>query len=102
MGVAPDSVILLAHDERRLGVNLQARKAVRDVDAESLERARPGDVVQLILSGLQLDENGDLLSTLRGFSQRAHDLRVARSAIQRHLDRQHARVGGSGQEKMLH
>ena len=73
--VAADAVGLVAHDERDLGVRLEALHAVGDVHAERLQRARPVDVVGFLEPRLQLDEHRHLDAALRGFRQRAHDRR---------------------------
>ena len=90
--VATDAVGLLAHDERRLRMGLQADEPVDDVDAHLLERPRPRHVGLLVEPGLQLDEHGHLLAPLGGPDQRLDDRAVGRGAIQRLLDRQHVAV----------
>src|SRR6202040_392103 len=53
-------------DQSDLRVSLQALDAVRDVNAGTLERPRPLDVLFLVEPRLQLDEDGDLLAILGG------------------------------------
>ena len=89
------------NDERELRVRLERRRSVRDVDAEILEPARPGDVVRLVEPRLELDEHRDLLAALRRLDERVDDRRVARRAIERQLDREHVVVFGGRLEKAL-
>src|SRR5512143_3678687 len=89
MDVTPDAVGLAADDERRLGLGLEVRRPERDVDARVLELSRPDDVVGFIEPRLELDDDRDLLTALRGLDERRDERRVARRAVERELDRQH-------------
>ncbi len=94
MAVAPDAVGLLAHDEARLAVGLEAGDAVDDVRAHFFERARPADVRLLVEARLQLHEDGDLLAVLDGRPQRVRDGRGRAHAVERHLDGEHLGIDG--------
>jgi hypothetical protein len=59
VNVAPHGVPLAAHDERDLGVGLQALDAVGHVDAGALEGPGPLDVLFLVEPRLELHEHGD-------------------------------------------
>jgi hypothetical protein len=102
VGISADAVGLFPDHERCFCVRLETRKPVRDVNPETFQCARPGDVVHLVESRLQLDHYSNLLSALRGLCQSADDLCVARGAIKRHLDRQHVRIARRGCEEMLY
>jgi hypothetical protein len=101
VGVSPDSVVLLPHNERGLGVDLQARQPVRDVDTEPFEGPPPGDVVDFVEACLQLDENRYLLSALRRLGESTNDLGISRSAIERHLDGEHIGICCRRKDEML-
>ena len=92
--VAAHGVALAAHDERDLGVRLEADEAVDHVHAGPLERARPLDVVLLVEARLELDEHGDLLAVLGRARERGDDRRVGAGAVERLLDGEHVRVVG--------
>ena len=93
VAVAADAVGLLAHDEQDLGVRLQADEPVHDVRARLLEHAGPFDVGLLVEARLQLDERHDLLARFGRLDERRDDAGfVAAGAVQRLLDREHARV----------
>ena len=93
--VAPQPAVGLApHDQGALGVDLQRRKAVDDVDACRLELARPLDVAPLVEARLQLDQADRLLALLGGLDQRRHVRRVLARAVDGRLHR-HASSGRS-------
>jgi hypothetical protein len=52
-------------------VDLQARRAVHDVDASAVERARPLDVPPLVEACPQLDETDGMLPCLGSVDERA-------------------------------
>src|SRR5215211_5511500 len=58
--VASYSRALAPDDQADLGVRFEADDAVGDVDAPSLELARPGDVRLFVEARFQLDQDGDL------------------------------------------
>ena len=62
--VPPEPLAFAADDERHLRVDLEIRKAVRDVEPGLLERARPLDVPALVEARLQLHETDSLLAVL--------------------------------------
>ena len=62
----------LTHDQRGLGVDLQAQQAVDDVYAFALQRSRPLDVALLVEARLELDQRGDLLAVFDRFQQGLH------------------------------
>src|SRR5262247_581695 len=90
--VAAQLVLLLAHDERHLGVGLQSDQAVDDVDAGLLQSLRPLDVRLFIEAGLEFDQHRDLFAVLGGFDQRFDYRRILAHAVERLFDRQHVRV----------
>ena len=100
MAVAANAVGLLAHDEQDLAVGLQTDEPVDDVHAGLLEAAGPFDVRLFVEAGLELDEGHHLLAFARRLRQRRHDARlVAPRAVQRLLDREHARVASRGRDE---
>ena len=92
--VVAHAVALAAHDEQALGVRLQRRVPVDDVDAGLLQRARPADVRALVEAGLELHEADRLLAALGRADERGHERRVVRRAVDGHLDRQDVGVLG--------
>ena len=71
--VSAQATALASHDQHGLRVGLQSDEAVDDVRARLLELACPDDVCLLVEAGLDLDEDHDLLATLGGPDQVAHD-----------------------------
>ena len=59
-----------ADDETHLGVRLEPEHAVDHMNAGSFQRPGPTDVVLLVETGFQLDQNRDLLPFLARFHQR--------------------------------
>ena len=94
MRVAAQPHPVLEHDQRNLGVSLEAEHAVGDVRADFLELLRPVQIARFIESCRQLDDAGDLLPRFRGLDQRTHERRVVTDAIDGHLDRQRPGVVG--------
>jgi len=86
--------LLAAHHEGCLGVHLEAGQAVDHDGARLLEAGGPGDVALLVEAGLHLDEDGYLLAVARRPREGPHDGRVARGAVEGHLDREDGRVHG--------
>ena len=74
--VVAHAVALAAHDQDALGVGLQRRVAVDDVDARLLQRPRPADVRALVEARLELDQADRLLAALGGPDERRHERRV--------------------------
>ena len=101
MHIPANAVGLAPHDQRKLRVRLQRRRTIRDMHAETLQAARPADVVRLVEARLELDEHRDLLTTLRRFDQCIDDRRVARRAVQRELDGEDVVVLCRGLEEPL-
>jgi len=75
-----------SHHHRQLGVGLELDKAIHDLRAGALERARPADVGLLIETRLELDQRGDRFSRFRRLHQRPHDGRFGRRPVERLLD----------------
>ena len=92
--VVADAVALAAHHEHALGVRLQRRVAVDDVDAGLLQLARPLDVGALVEARLELHEADGLLAPLGRADQRGDQRRVVGGPVDRELDRQHVGVVG--------
>src|SRR5882672_5985729 len=99
MHVPAELVSLAAYDERRLGVNLEIRESVDDVDAGLLERARPADVSILVETRLQLNQRHALLPLLCRFDQCGNDGRVLARAIQRGLQCDDRRIARRREQK---
>ena len=91
--VMADAVLVPPHDQQRLAMRLQPHQPVHHVRARLLEHPRPVDIVRLVEARLQLHQRDHLLAVLRRVDQRLYDGRVAAGAVERHLDRQHLRVG---------
>ena len=83
-----------AGDQRALGVRLQRRDAVDDVDARLLEPLRPDDVRLLVEARLELHHADRLLAALGGVDQRADQRRVDAGPVHGLLDRDHVGVVG--------
>ena len=90
--VVAHAVALAADDEHALGVRLERREAVDDVDARLLHRARPLDVRALVEARLELHQADRLLAALGGADQRRHERRVVARAVHGLLDREHVGV----------
>ena len=90
--VALEAVTLAPDHERRLGVDLEIREAVDDVDARLLERAGPFDVPLLVEARLQLDDAHALLAVLGRLDQRRRERRVVARAVDGRLQRRHGRI----------
>ena len=101
MHVPAEHVALAPDDERHLGVHLQVREAVDDVNARLLQGARPFDVPVLVEAGLQLDEADALLAVLGALDQRRDEWAVPARPVDRSLHRDHVRVAGGGLHERL-
>ena len=53
---------------------------------------RPVDIAALVETRLQLDQDRDLLAALRRLDEAVDHRRVRADAVERHFDREHARV----------
>ena len=87
MHVAAQLRALLAADQDQLGVHLQARYPEDHVHAGLGEALGPVDVGGLVEARAQLDDREHLLAVERRADQRIADMRVARHAVERDLDR---------------
>src|SRR5687767_11717941 len=83
-------------------MRLESGQSVRDANSEILQRTRERDVVGLVEPRLKLDEHYYLLATLGRLREGANDFRVARSAVQSHLNGQDVLVERSRRDEMLH
>ena len=92
--VAAQPGTLATDDQGRLRVRLEPDQPVHDVRPGALELARPDDVGLLVETGLDLDQDHDLLAALGGADQRLDDGGVARRPIEGLLDREHVGVLG--------
>ena len=92
MNVALNPARLLTDDETELGVRLQIGEAVHHVDAMRLQPLGPQDVVPLVESRLQFNEDGDLLARFGCGDEQRNERRIRADAVQRHLDRCHMRI----------
>ena len=72
------------------------------MDPRFFERFGPGDVGLLVEAGFQLHQHRHLFASLGGVDERPHYRRVARRAIQRHLDGEHMRIEGRLANEPLH
>jgi hypothetical protein len=100
--VAGHPGFLLAHDQRRLAVRLEAGNTEDDVRADLLEFPGPVQVACLVEPGVELDHARDLLPRLGGPDQRLHERCVVADAIDRHLDRDRQRVVGRLADEPFH
>ena len=92
MDIALDAVLLPAHDQRDLAVRFESDQTVDHMTACLLQAFCPDNVVFLVKTGFELNEDGHLLAKLRGLRQRRDDRRVAADPVERLLDRQHILV----------
>ena len=102
VAVAAQAVGFAAHDHRHLGVGLESHDAVHDVRAGFLQPVGQLDVGFLVESRAQLDDDRDVLAGLRGRHQRIDDRRLIAGAIQRLLDREHARIRRCAAQEIQH
>ena len=82
-------------------MGLQIGEAVHDVHAGLLQPRRPVDVAALVETGLELDQDGDLLPALGGVDQAIDDRRIAPDPVERNLDGDDLRVVDRGIEEGL-
>src|ERR1051325_8399885 len=101
MDVAADPIGLAADDKRGLGVCLEVCRSERDLHTSVLALPRPNDIVGFIEPRLELDDDGNLLTSLGRVDERGDERGVARGAIERELDRQHLIVVRGFFEKQL-
>ena len=101
MHVAAHGVALAAHHQGHLGVGLEPGDTVAHVHADVLQALGPDDVVLFVEPGLQLDQDRDLLPSLRGVRQHARDAGVATGPVERQLDREDVRIVGRGLDEAL-
>ena len=94
MDVAADPVVVGAHHERDLAVDLVADETVHHMDAGFFQGPGPADVVGFVEAGLQLDDGGDLFAVGHRVHQRADDPAVTACAVERLFDGQDLRVSG--------
>src|SRR5882762_5624624 len=92
MQITPDTILLLANDQRELGVRLQTNDSIHDMDPGFLQRTSPLDVCRFIEPRLKFNHYGYLLAALGCFRQGSHDLRVAAGTIHSLLDSKYVRV----------
>ena len=102
VAVAPQAVRLLTDHERELAVRFESDDAVDHVHAGAFQLARPHDVRILIEARFDFDERKHLLAGMGGVNQRVDNRRIAGRAVQRLLDGEHLRIGGSLCEERLH
>src|SRR3954464_14616675 len=86
--VVAHAVALATDDEDALGVRLERRVPVDDVDARLLQLARPLDVRALVEARLELHEADGLLAALGRPDQPGHERRVVARAVDGELDRE--------------
>ncbi len=102
VAIGDDLARFLARDHRQLGVGLELREAEHDLHAGALQRARPADIGLLVETGLQLDQRGHGLAGLGRGDQRRDDRAVGRGAVERLLDREHARIARRLLQQLQH
>ena len=100
MNVSPNSFLLATDDHRDLAVDLEAEETVNDMAAGLLEHLRPGNIIFLIKSRLQLDEHADLLAVVGRLGEGCDNRRVAADPVQRLLDRKDVRIHGRLADKV--
>ncbi len=102
MAVAAQALGLAPDHHRHLAVRLESHDAIHHVRAGFLQPVRQLDVRFLVEARAQLDDDGDVLAGVRGGDQRIDDRRLIAGAVQRLLDREHARVGGGAAQEIEH
>src|ERR1019366_1077812 len=92
MGVTPDAVALLTHDQRGLTVHFKSEQTVHHVNAIFFQLACPPDITFLVETRLQLQQDSHLLSVLHGFQQGLDNGSVSPDAVERDLDRKYVGI----------
>ena len=100
MDVAADALFLAAHHQRDLTVCFQPQQAVDNVAAGFFQHLRPENIVFLVKTGFQLNQDRHLFSIVRRFSERRDNRGVTADTVEGLLDRQHLRVAGSFLDKI--
>jgi hypothetical protein len=100
--IAADAIPFAAHDEQKLGVDLEAHQPIDHVHARLLQGAGPSDVVLLVKARLELHQHGHLFAVFACLHQRGHDGRVGPHAVEGLLDGQHVRILDSLLQEMDH
>ena len=102
MDISADSVFLSSHDKRNLAVSLQTDKTIDNVTACLLKHLCPVDIIFLIESRLQLNENGNLFSVVCRLGKGRNDRRMTADAVQGLLDGQHLGILSRLSDKFHH
>ena len=89
MEIAPDAVLIPAHDEGHLGMHLVAHHPVDHVHAGLLQASCPEDVVGLVEAGLELGDRRDLFPAPCGVHKGSHDAGISARAVEGLFNGQH-------------
>ena len=100
VAVPSQAVGFATNDHGHLGVCLETDHTVHDVRASFLQSVRQLDVGFLVETRAQFDDDRHVLAGVRGSDQRVDDGRFVASAVQRLLDREHARIGSGTAQKI--
>src|SRR5580704_5023637 len=87
VSVAPDAIVILAHDQDHFTVSLVTDHPVGDVDAKILKAVGELDIGGFVETRLEFDYDRNLLAVAGSVAQVADDFGVVRGAIKRHLQR---------------
>ena len=95
MDIAAYAVLLPADHHGDLAVDLQSEKSVDDMAACLFKHFCPGNIMLLVKSRLELDEDRDLLPVIGCPGKSSYDRRVPAHAVQRLFDCQDIGIHGS-------
>ena len=90
MEIPTNTVFIPTDNQQDFTVGLKTGKAVNNMAAGFLQLFSPLDVVFLVKPGLQLYQDGDLLSVFSGSDQSSNNRRISAYPVQCLLDGQHA------------
>ena len=100
--VTAQSGRLLAHDQRRLGMRLQAAYAKDHMGASPFQLRGPVQVALLVESGLELDHARHLFARFGRLDQRSDKGRVIANPIDGHLDRDRSGIVRGRADEVFH
>ena len=92
MNIAADSVLFPADHQCDLAVCFKANETIDHMTACLFQFFRPDNVVLLIKTGFQLNQNRHLLAVFRCLCQTANDRRMSTNSIQSLFDCKHTRI----------
>ena len=92
MNIAADFVLFFTNDERDLAMRLQPDQPINHMAAGFFQLLRPLDIIFLVKTRFQLNEDQDLFPGLRRRRQRGNNRRLPADAVERLLNRQNVRI----------